>query len=285
MLSNEAEQDAKGARVAVLLCVYHGDDPAQLRESIESILYQTYTPLELHIQIDGPVLPAHDTVLEDYSQDGRVRIRRQDKNQGLARSLNALIEEVVSEQRAGYVARMDADDIALPTRIERQVTYLDGNPTIDVLGTGCIEFYDDGGVTVRKTRDMPTDDATLKRRIVQRTPFIHPTVMFRRSVFDDGIRYRSDNDRSEDTFMWAELTAHGYRFANLPEPLLYYRLSRQVIERRQSIGKALSDLRGRIYMMRRLGRITPVNVAATMAHFGIKLLPTVILERIYRLRG
>jgi len=108
--------------------------------------------------------------------------------------------------------------------------------------------------------------------------------MFRRSVFDDGIRYRVDNDRSEDTFLWADLTERGYIFANLPEPLLYYRLSRQVIERRRRFGKAVSDMRARLYMMRRLGRVTPGNLAATAAHFGVKLLPTALLDRLYRWR-
>jgi glycosyltransferase involved in cell wall biosynthesis len=271
--------------VSVLLCVYRGDASDQLRESIESILDQTYTNLELCILVDGPLSAKHETVLEDYSDNERVRLRRQEENRGLASSLNTLIDEIVDEQRCDYVARMDADDIALPMRLVRQVSYLEDNPTIDVLGTGCIEFCEEKDTTRTKTRTLPTDDVTLKRRIVQRTPFIHPTVMFRRSVFDDGIRYRSDNDRSEDTFMWADLTANGYVFANLSEPLLYYRLSRQVIERRRSFGKAVSDMRGRVYMMRRLGKATPLNIAATAAHFGVKLLPASFLERIYRMRS
>lgn len=271
--------------VAVLLCAYRGDDPRHLRESVESIQNQTWRSVDIYIHIDGPISTEQSSVLAECADDPRIRIRRSETNQGLAHSLNTLIEEVVSEARAAYVARMDADDIAMPERLERQVAYLNENPKIDVLGTGCIEFREEDGASIQKRRRLPTDDATLKRRIVQRTPFVHPTVMFRRSVFDDGIRYRVDNVRSEDTFLWADLTERDYTFANLPEPLLYYRLSRQVVERRRSFGKAVSDMRGRIYMMRRLGKTTPANIAATAAHFGLKLLPTRLLERIYRLRG
>lgn len=273
------------ATVSVLLCVYRGDDARQLRESIESILCQTYPRLELLIHADGPLAAEHEAVLAKFERDSRMQIRRSAANRGLAHSLNALIAAVVAEGRATYIARMDADDIAFPDRIEKQVAHLEQHPGVDVLGTGCIEFRDDTAEPIQKMRRLPTDDATLKRRIVQRTPFIHPTVMFRRALFDHGIRYRVDNHRSEDTFLWADLAEQGCVFANLPDPLLYYRLSRQMIERRRSLRKATSDLHGRVYMMRRLGKVTPVNILATGAHFALKLLPTGMLERIYRRRG
>jgi glycosyltransferase involved in cell wall biosynthesis len=262
--------------VSVIMCVYLGDRRGPVRDAVSSVLAQTHQDLVLRIFVDGPVTDDVRAYLETLA-DPRVRLQFAAMNQGLAGGLNRLIDESL---RDGYdvIARMDADDICYPDRLEKQLAFLDSHPEVAVVGAGCLEFDEDTGEEFLKV--LPSDDRTLKRGLVKRTPFVHPTVAFRAKIFAGGTRYRSDP--SEDMHLWVDLARYGWTFANLPEPLVRYRVSNALFARRSSWGKAVTELTARLRVMRELCMISPGNVAWTAAYLALRLLPLTLVRRAYR---
>ena len=115
------------------MSLYKSDVLQYVSLAVQSILNQTYGDFDYYIQYDGYVQPDVDEYLSGI-KDQRVRIYRRDDNKGLARSLNDLLA-VVMPLDYEYIARMDADDISLPERFEKQITYLDAHPETECLGT------------------------------------------------------------------------------------------------------------------------------------------------------
>jgi glycosyltransferase involved in cell wall biosynthesis len=198
--------------VAVLMCAYNAE--SFIREAIESILAQTHRDFEFLIIENGSTDSTWE-IIKSYA-DPRIRAFRTPLRQ-LTFNLNfGLIQT-----EADYVARMDADDIAEPTRIARQVEYLDAHPDVTVLGTA-IEFF--GAGRRPRTVLLPTTDHVIRRRLPFRFVISHPTVLFRRSVVLDrggygGGRFCQDFD------LWLRLAQDKtVKFANLAEPLLRYRI-------------------------------------------------------------
>lgn len=207
--------------VSLLLAVYNG--ASYLQEALQSVLHQTLTSFELVVVDDGS---QDDTfrILRDC-RDPRLRILRNAANLGLARSLNRGLDEA----RGRYVARMDADDICHPRRLERQVRFLERHPHVGLCGTAIAYFGDH-----RSIRRYPVDDAAIKIELLFINPFAHPTVMFRRDVFARfGLRYNPEFRCTEDFDLWSRAAQH-LRFSNLRQPLLRYRLhGGQITQARQ----------------------------------------------------
>jgi hypothetical protein len=148
--------------------------------------------------------------------DNRVRVIHQ-QNQKITATLNRGIQEASGE----LIARMDADDICEPHRFERQLRFLDAHPEVGVCGSYAKAFGPAGG----GLWSHPTDDESIRCKLLFRNAFCHPTVMMRRTLFDKtGIRYDATNhpSQSQDYDLWARLLPYT-RFANLPEILLHYR--------------------------------------------------------------
>jgi glycosyltransferase involved in cell wall biosynthesis len=183
-LSNVARAVIGAADTAVLMSVYAKDRPAHVTKALESVLRQSHARLDLFLMIDGPIGAELDAAIATF-QDERLHVRRSPANRGLAQALNALIDEAL-EGGYEFFARMDADDVAADERIERQTTNLRENPEVDVLGACCVEIDENDNVVFLKR--LPTSDEELKRRMLERCLFIHPTVTFRRRVFESGIR-------------------------------------------------------------------------------------------------
>jgi glycosyltransferase involved in cell wall biosynthesis len=262
--------------VSVIMCVYRGDRLDPLRDAVSSVLAQTHADLVLRIYGDGPIAADVRAYLEDLT-DTRVRLRFTEMNQGLAVGLNRLIDESLREG-CEVIARMDADDVCYPQRLEKQLAFLDSHPEVDVIGAGCLEFDEDTGEEFLKL--LPTDDRTLKRGLVKRTPFVHPAVVFRAQVFAGGTRYRSH--LSEDMHLWVDLARYGWTFANLAEPLLRYRVSDSLFRRRSSWAKVSTELTARLRGMTELCMISPGNLAWTGAYLALRLLPLRLARQAYR---
>jgi glycosyltransferase involved in cell wall biosynthesis len=258
------------------MCVYHADRPGPLLDAVSSILVQTHQDFVLRILVDGLVTRDLRACLDELC-DTRIQLRFSGAHHGLAAGLNQLIDESL-DQGARFIARMDADDRSYPERLERQLAFLEGHPEVAVLGGGCLEVDEDTGEEFVKL--LPTDDSTLKRDLVKRTPFVHPSVLFRSEVFAGGTRYRAS--ASEDMHLWVDLARYGWGFANLPEPLVVYRVSDALFRRRSSWRKATSELSARIRGMVELCLITPSNVAWTVAYLMLRLLPLSLAKRAYR---
>lgn len=141
------------------------------------------------------------------------------KNEGLIYTLNRGLDLAQGK----YIARMDADDVSLPTRFEKQVKVMEESPNIVVCGTQIILFGVD--TAKRFTLFLPEESEDLKNLLFIQTCFAHPTVMVRRQVLiDNEVRYDADYPHAEDYKMWIDLSLLG-EFYNIQEPLLRYRLS------------------------------------------------------------
>lgn len=196
--------------VSVVLPVYNSED--YISQALESILDQTYSNLEILIINDG----SNDetlSLLKGYT-DKRIRIINNERNKGLIFSLNRGLCEVQGE----YIARMDADDISLPTRIKEQVTFLELNPHIGVCGTWMESFG-----KVNSFHQLPVENDDIKLRMLFKCSFFHPTVMIRNSLLKiNGVKYKENYKHAEDYKLWTDLYDKT-GFYNLPKVLLKYR--------------------------------------------------------------
>lgn len=200
------------ARISVLLPVHNG--MPLVRRAVESILVQTLGAFELVVIDDGSTdeTPGYLRGLDDP----RVKYHRIDKG-GTTRALNRGLELAT----APLVARMDADDVALPGRLARQAAYLDEHP--DCVLVGCQAEEIDAAGTVVGRRRLPVSDTAIRWQMMFGCPFLHPAVMFRREAVLACGGYDESYPCAQDYELWTRLAAKG-TLANLPDVLLQYRV-------------------------------------------------------------
>lgn len=204
----------KPARVCVLMSCYNTQN--YLPEAIESILKQSYRDFEFLIA-DDKSTDQTLAIIERYAKkDRRIRVIRNAKNLGLTKTLNKLLTLAKGE----YIARMDADDECLPGRFAAQVRFLDEHPSVGVVGTrGTI--IDEHGRAIGKL-DYALDDNGIRKMMVRRSQFAHPSVMFRKSVIDDVGPYDESFRSAQDYEFFARVLTR-WNGANLPVRFLRYR--------------------------------------------------------------
>ena len=202
--------------VSVVMSAYNAE--RYLAEAVESILAQTFTEFEFLIIDDGST-DSTPAILRSYAErDARIRLVVRE-NIGLVRTLN----ELIGMARGEFVARMDADDIALPHRFERQVAYLQDHPEVVVVGSrgDCI---DPEGAILRQFGTEETHEAIDRAHLAaQGTTMFHPAVMIRSEVLKAIGGYRTEFTLGEDLDLWLRLAEVG-RVTNIPEVLLKYRV-------------------------------------------------------------
>lgn len=196
------------------MSVYNGE--RYLREALDSILAQTFAGFEFIIIDDGSSDNTWSILRNYAAQDSRIVLMRNETNVGLAASLSGGLELAQSE----YIARMDADDISLPERLATQVAFLDEHPDIGVVG--CAACVIDAEGSPARVTDLPTMHGLILWSLCFHSPFVHPSVVFRKSViervggYDDTLLVNQDRD------LWQRLSSVT-RFENLPDVLLLYR--------------------------------------------------------------
>ena len=202
-------------RVSVVMSVYNGDH--YLRDAIESILHQTFSDFEFIIIDDGST-DGTWAILTDYD-DPRIRVVKNDVNLGLVRSLN----KGLALARGEYIARMDADDISLSERLDKQVQFMDRNPVIGVLGTD-IELINEFGTAYNefKPPSIPTQSRAVNWTLFFRCCIHHPTVVARRTVLECLGGYSLDFAHAEDYEFWLR-AIFKTKIMNLPDVLLKLR--------------------------------------------------------------
>jgi glycosyltransferase involved in cell wall biosynthesis len=209
-------------RVTVLLAVYNGEP--HLGDAIRSVLSQTYREFQLLI-VDDASTDASPATIASF-EDPRIRVIRNDVNLGLTRSLNRGLALIDSE----YVARLDADDLAFPERLEKQVAFLDAHPDVAVVGSQGIPI-DARGRRLRRVEQWhrewqrPRDGAAFEWYRMFDTPFIHSSVMFRRSIICEQLGgYDQTILLGQDEELWLRV-AKVARMVNLDERLVAMRLT------------------------------------------------------------
>lgn len=198
-------------RVSVVMCAYN--EQAHIEESVASILSQTYSNFEFIIVDDAST---DNTVSKIHQfKDSRIKLIQNEDNLGLTKSLNIGLKAA----RGEYIARMDADDISLPSRIEKQVVYMDNNPTTILCGTWANLFGDKEG-----NRKHSSNNYELKIRTLFSCQFIHPTVMLRLSTLSENqLWYDESFKQAQDYEFWSRLISYG-DYYTIPEVLLNYRV-------------------------------------------------------------
>jgi len=195
------------------MSVFNQED--YLKDSIDSILNQDFEDLKFVIVNDGSN-DKSSSILESYS-DKRIVVVNNEKNIGLISSLNKGLGFCLDSK---YVARMDSDDIAFGNRLSTQMTILEENKSIGMIGTG-VEFFGNGLKAYKKI--PPKGHKDIVANMICQNPFYHPTIMFRSATLVEyNLRYSMDFPKYEDYALWATL-ANKCQLANLPEVLLKYR--------------------------------------------------------------
>ncbi len=199
--------------LTVLMPVFNGG--IYLKDSIQSILDQTFSNFELLIINDGST---DDSVATIKSiDDSRIRLIDNQQNQGLIATLNAGL----ALAKGKYIARQDADDISLPTRFEREIAILEADPDIALVGTNAI-IIDKNSKPVGKST-LPSDDVEIRFRLLFKCGIFHTSVIFRKAVLDaHQLSYRADYIHVEDYKLWSEISRYG-KLHMIADNLIHYR--------------------------------------------------------------
>lgn len=262
--------------LSVLVTVYHRIVPAELQQTLDSLLAQTRRADDIVIVEDGPLGSELRVLIDAFvANTPEARTIVLARNMGSGPASQAGLKAIDSD----FIARLDADDIAFPERFEKQLAYLEANPGIDVLGTALAEFHGDIGTVVGK-RVLPESHAELAKYALINSPINNPSVMMRTSAVKDAGGYR-DVHHMEDYDLYARMLAGGARFHNLPEALTYFRSSDDVFKRRTGKGMFAAERQ----MQRNLvsyGLISkPRAVFNLVARTAFRLLPAAALKRAY----
>lgn len=230
-MSSADTKVATGASVhrpAVTVLIPAHNAGAFLREAVDSILGQTFTDFECLVIDDGST----DGTVEALHAiaDPRLRIERNPRNLGLIATLN----HGLALARAPLLARMDADDVALPRRLEAQVTAFAADPELTLLGTWALEI-DTLGKTAAPMR-TPTGHHNILRAVLRNNAFIHPSVMARTAVLRELGGYPSSALHAEDYALWLKVVTR-FKTDNLAEPLLKYRIHPGQVSQRKLVAQ------------------------------------------------
>ncbi len=219
---NEEQNNSFAPIISVVLPVFNG--AKYLHEAVDSILSQTFKNFELIVINDGSIDRTQE-ILEEYrDSDPRVVLISRE-NRGLVASLN----EGVVISRGEWIARMDADDIALPHRFERQLQWLEETGA-DICGSW-VRFF--GTKDNRILKHAECDDA-IKIELLFCCAFAHPTVVIKSEKIKS-LRYDNFWDKAEDYELWTRAACNGWKMTNVPEVLLMYRQHDRQISNASSI--------------------------------------------------
>jgi glycosyltransferase involved in cell wall biosynthesis len=260
----------------LLLSVWDGDQPEHLLQAFCSAVdEQTLRPAQVVIVRDGPVRDELAACLADLHKTSPVPVSLVplESNRGLGPALDA----GMAASQFDVIARMDADDVAMPHRFEVQIPLI---AEADIVGAGLLEFVDDIENVVGQ-RVPPTDPEQIQRYARMHDPFNHPTVVYRRQSVQAAGGY-GDLPLMEDYALFARMLQNGARAVNVAEPLVYYRVGATAFKRRGGADLLRSELRLQ-REFRRQGFTSPAEYARNvMVRGGYRLIPWWARRAVYK---
>ena len=209
-------------KLAVILPAYNAEN--FITECLDSLLNQTFSDFCI-LAVNDASTDNTGKILETYAaKDARLRVYHFSENQGEPAVMQFAMD-MLNYMNVEYIARMDADDICVPHRFEKQVQYLDKHPEIDILGSNALLFNDGQTDKTTKISTLPLLDKDIKAHFsLARDHIINPSSMWRHSSIKAlNINY-AQTATAPDFHMWVQCALHKKTFANLAEPLLLYRL-------------------------------------------------------------
>lgn len=212
---------------SVLSTVYEKDSPEYISQSIESMINQTVCPSEYIIIIDGPVSTGISDILNVYcNKYDYIKTYQIEENHGLGYALAYGVQKCRNE----LIARLDSDDISLPTRCEKQLKLFNEKPELDIVGTYMYEFIDDP-CKPTSMKHMPVSYEEIYNAGKRKNPFNHSSVMYKKaSVLKYG-NYKNLR-RGQDIDLFTRMLRNGARGENIPEPLVLFRANADQYSRR-----------------------------------------------------
>ena len=213
-------------KVSVIMGIYNTNNKVMVKKAIDSIINQSFSDFEFIICDDGSSDNTYEIVKEIISSDKRCILIKNNRNMGLAYSLNNCLKITKGE----YIARMDADDISMLDRFEKQVKFLDNNPQYAIVGGNAELFNEKGTYSERVMKEYPT-----KEDLLFGTIFIHPSIMMRKDVLLklNGYRAVKETSRCEDYDLWLRLYTYGYKGYNIQENIYKFREDINAFKRRK----------------------------------------------------
>ena len=261
---------------SVLMSVYYKEKPEYLKEAIDSILNQTVKTDDFVIVCDGPLTEGLDKVIADYvkTYSGLFTVYRLSRNIGLAKALNNGILQCKNE----LIARMDSDDISAPDRIEKQIAAINEKKA-DIVGANIIEFVGNINNT-GNSRIVPEKNEDIITFAKKRSPFNHPTIMYKKSAVIAAGFYE-DYRFLEDYNLWATMLNMGYKGYNIQENLLYMRGGEEMYKRRGGFSYVGCIYRFKKHL-KKIGFIGEKDfLVGVLGHAVVSIIPNGIREKIY----
>ena len=276
-------------KIAVLLPVYKKDNPHFFTISVASVLEQTYRNITVFLGVDGPIAGELESAVKNTELNEKVCVMRFNENRGLACVLNDVISEA-QKQGFKYFARMDADDICIQDRFEKQMAFLTEHPEVDVVG-GAIEEIDENGKLNGKRVVYPLSHDDCRKFFRYRDPLAHPATFFRMRYFDKVAKmngkintwYRPEYRKNQDTMLWFDGFMSGCVFSNLHETVLHFRVATDFYGRRNGWKRAKQMIRSRMDINKAMKYDISANLfAIAMALMTVS--PTWLKKFLYRIR-
>lgn len=257
--------------VSVIMAVYNIGDMSILENAVDSILNQSEKDIELIICDDHSDDGTFEFAQKSAEQDDRIVLLRNDKNMKSGYARNRCIEK----SRGDFIAIMDGDDISAPERLSKQVEFLKRNPEYDFVGVRSLYFKNMIGDYGE--RCYPFCSVPQKKDFLITLPFLHPTLMFRKQVFDVVHGYSEEKlvTRSEDTDMLLKMYEAGLKGANIDEVLYYYRIDAKKRKYRYRFNETAVKWRG----FYRCGMF-PQGIPFALKPLVVGLVPEKLLDKI-----
>ena len=219
-------------KVSVIMGAYN-EKKGEVCQAIDSILNQTYQNFEFIIVLDFPENIELLKLLKNYEvQSEKIKLIINEKNIGLPKSLN----KGIAIATGNYIARMDADDVAMPDRLKKQVEYLDKFSSIALLGTSAIKINDSGDIIGEIIE--PVGSKNIKKILKYRSCLVHPSIMFRKEILSNVKGYRNF-PCAQDYDLYSRLIDYGYKIENLEEKLMKYRVRENSISSKKRLFQIL----------------------------------------------
>lgn len=218
--------ESKYPKFSATISCYKNDNPKDFETAFLSIYNQTVRPDEIIITVDGPIPDELNEVVLNLEKKFQAVVLRSEQNngQGMAHAL------AVTHAKYDYIAIMDADDISVPDRFEKELSVVKEHPEIDVVGGQIEEFIGSTDNIVGK-REVPLEDHMVKRYLRRRCPFNHVTILLNSHMVKKAGNYQ-DWHYNEDYFLYCRMLLCGATFCNLPDTLVYVRVGKEMYKRR-----------------------------------------------------
>lgn len=213
---------------SVAMSVYKSDNPDFFDRALSSITdEQTIIPNEIVLVVDGPVNDEINAVIDKYEGKYEIfKVIRLEQNGGLGNALKIAVENATHD----LIARMDSDDVSVPTRFERQLKYFETNPEIDIVGGDITEFIGEENNIVGK-RSVPLSNESIREYMKTRCAMNHVSVMYKKKAVESAGGYQ-DWFWNEDYYLWIRMWLNGTVFANTGSVLVNVRVGEEMYQRR-----------------------------------------------------